>query len=389
MGNELVPDDAILSAIFPGCKPTSIEVLANNFDACTFKVKFDEEPSPGLPAVLIVRIETSNGVLETVSALQKVASYQIPEFIAEVYSFGKASTADQRLLEYTITKFIPDTVTLESVWPSLSSAERQSLVNAVVHALGRLQQLKFSDDTVRDLLLNTPYLDGGEKSIGGPATGYAKDIRDFLTQLVERHQLKQLPTSSITENPDGILIESSLSDLGKVFLSNLELQSLHKDALLSHNDLEPRNILVRKLQGKSDNEGSQYELAAIIDWEMAGFLPFAFETAWKDYSLGNANLYYDWYLLFKEKTRCMIPTGDVSEKFIRAVQLIVESKNRQWKRNVSAEFRRRWIQRQGLVLSDKATVGWKRQVSADGGEDVSRLQSLPVPAGVDGAQYSL
>ncbi|KAF2841245.1 hypothetical protein M501DRAFT_1000411 [Patellaria atrata CBS 101060] len=77
-------------------------------------------------------METSNGLLEAASALQKLAFHQIPEFVLEVYSFGRALTANGRLVEYSVTKFIPDTITLKSIWSSLSPTRQDSLVNKVI-----------------------------------------------------------------------------------------------------------------------------------------------------------------------------------------------------------------------------------------------------------------
>jgi hypothetical protein len=135
--------------------------------------------------------------------------------------------------------------------------------------------------------------------------------------------------------------------------------------VLSHNDLEPRNLLVKREEGE---DGPHYKLAAIIDWEMAGLFPSAFETAVKDISLGNCNQYLDWYLMFKERTRAMISGGEASEKLVKAVRLIADSRTMQQKRGVSAEIRRRWIVREGLELSENALEGWIPKTVGDGAE---------------------
>jgi hypothetical protein len=88
-----------------------------------------------------------------------------------------------------------------------------------------------------------------------------------------------------------------------------------------------------------------YELATLINWEMAGFLPFAFETAWKDTVLGSSNLHYDWYALFKEKTQSLLLQGDAHGTLIKAVYTLKESKNRQVEGIPSQWFRKRWIKR--------------------------------------------
>jgi Ser/Thr protein kinase RdoA (MazF antagonist) len=61
------------------------------------------------------------------------------------------------------------------------------------------------------------------------------------------------------EISDGITTQSIYEDIGHIDLSHPELDELQKHAVLCHNDLEPRNILVRK------GSPGKYELAGIID----------------------------------------------------------------------------------------------------------------------------
>jgi thiamine kinase-like enzyme len=164
----------------------------------------------------------------------------------------------------------------------------------------------------------------------------------------------------MTQTTDGIIIKSFLSKLGEVHLTNSELKFLQMNAVLCHNDVEPRNVLVRQLH--SDRNVSEYKLVAIVDWEMAGFFPFAFESAWKDTVLGSSNLLYSWYSLYKQNTTRLVCQGSANEKLIEGVHIIVESKRSQTKRNVSDEFRRRWIERKKLKLG---WGGWHRREVRD------------------------
>lgn len=190
-------------------------------------------------------------------------------------------------------------------------------------------------------------------------------MHSFIALFVAQHQAKSFATSSIEDelHGDGIIIRSALPELGEIHLSSHDLQALEQDLVLSHNDLEPRNLLVKKAQSK---DCPQYELAAIIDWEMAGFFPSAFETAVKYISLGSCNQYSDYYLIFEEKTRSMLSRGESSEKLVEAVRLIDQSRSLQMKRNIGAETRRRWITREGLELSDDTLKGWVSKTSEDG-----------------------
>lgn len=360
MGQDLEPDNAILSAIFPHAKPASVTILNKTFDTCRFRARFDTQPCKDWPMDLVVHMEVFDEmpVLEVVTAIGTAANHQFPGLVPETYACGKALTSDGRDVEYTVTRYLTGTVTLETVWPSLRSEQKEALVDAVVVSIKQVHQLKSTDPTVKELLADTPFIhsDGGI-CIGGPRNGYSKNVREFLTHLVEKNQLRRSPTSDIVETADGVLIHSSLPELGQVLLTHNDIETLDQNIVLSHNDIEPRNISVQAVEAE---DGSiDYQLVGIIDCHRAGFFPFAFETAHKDLSLGNENLFLDWYMLFKEKTRSMIPPGGASEKLIRAVRIITKSKCIQQKTSVMAEFRRRWLEKEGLGLSDDMLTGWE------------------------------
>ena len=62
----------------------------------------------------------------------------------------------------------------------------------------------------------------------------------------------------------------------------------------------------------------------------------------------------------------MIPHGGASEKLIKAVRIITKSKCMQQKTSVMAEFRRRWLEKEGLDLSDDVLTGWERKQDGSG-----------------------
>lgn len=367
MGQDLVPDNAILSAIFPSAKPVSVTILTKTFDTCTFRAQFETQPCKDWPMDLIVHMEVFDDepILEVVTAIGRAANHQFPGLVPETYKCDKAMTADGRDVEYSVTRFLTGTVTLESVWPSLKPEQKEALIDAVVMAVKQVHQMRRTDPVVKELLAGTPFIheDGGV-CIGSPRSGYSKNLREFLTHLVDRNQLRRSATSDIVETADGVLIHSSLPELGQVLLTNEEIDTLDANIVLSHNDIEPRNISV---QATILPDGTtNYELVGITDCHKAGFFPFAFETAHKDLSLGNENLFLDWYMLFKQKTRDMIPAGGASEKLIKAVRIITKSKCMQQKTSVMAEFRRRWLEKEGLDLSEDVLAGWESKGAGSG-----------------------
>lgn len=311
---------------------------------------------------LIVHMEVFDDVpvLEVVTAIGKAANHQFPGLVPETYRCGRAMIADGRDVEYTVTKFLTGTVTLESIWPSLKPHEKEFLTDSVVMAIKQIHEMKRTDPILKELLVGTPFIhEDGVVCIGGPRNGYSKDLREFLTHLVDRNQLRRSPTSDMVETSDGVLIHSALPELGQVLLTHEDLATLDSNIALSHNDIEPRNISV---QASINTDGTtSYSLVGIVDCHKAGFFPFAFETAHKDLCLGNENLFLDWYMMFKAKTRSMIPAGGASEKLIRAVRIITKSKCMQQKTSVMAEFRRRWLEKEGLDLSEDVLTGWERK----------------------------
>lgn len=115
VGKDLHPNKVVLSAIFPDTKPTTIDVLASTWDICTFKVHSDIAPSKILPQDLVFRMETSSGKLKAVCKLEAMPREQLPDLIPEIYGIGEAFTADGERIKYTVTQYVSDTVTLESV----------------------------------------------------------------------------------------------------------------------------------------------------------------------------------------------------------------------------------------------------------------------------------
>jgi hypothetical protein len=339
---NLVPGEEILTAIFTAPSPSSIEILANNWTTCTFRAKFDIVSHPVFPNDLVVRLETSVGNLQVVTALQNAAALAIPEHVPKKYAVGKAVTASGKDVEYTVIQYVSDTEVLESVWPDLPDAQKSKLVSAVADAVKRLQKVRFEDARVQQLLQQTPFLDdGSQKAFGGPRDGYSQDLYDFLANFVAKHQKQTATTSSIKRTTEGVRIQSAQSPDQEFTFTYQELLTISRTAALSHNDLEPRNILVRRICSADPASEPQYEQAAIMDWEMAGFMPFTFESGWKDGGLGSSSIYWDWYKPFKQETRHLVPTDECFQKLLKALHFIVEAKRESMKKNVNAEFYRR------------------------------------------------
>jgi hypothetical protein len=359
MSRELLPDSTLLSAIFPTVASSSsitTTVLANAWETCTFKASFGITSPPGLPQDIVVRMETSSGLIEQIAEVHKAARQRLPDLIPETLVVGKAVTGNGRTVEYMVQEFVKDTVSSEDVWANLFTVQKEELVDQVVSAMKHFQSVNVTS-TIHLPAACTSNT-GSENSIriGGPKYGYHTDMRAFLKHLVAKHQMKTTPTSSLYETAEGVCIVSARPELSSLFLSNKELEDLQNTIVLSHNDLELRNILVRNNSKSEKTTSTSYELAAITDWEFAGFFPRAFETAVKDSELGIGNLYYDWYKMVRTATASV---DNASQKLIDAVQIIVDSRRLKWKRNVGTEVRMRWLLREGLEM--RTEFGWVRK----------------------------
>ena len=239
----LVPDAAVISTIFPESQPTSIDILANSFTNCTFKAEFENSPA------VIVRIDASSGSLAIVSAIQEAAAVQIRTYVPKQLAFGEAVTGDKKNVDYTVTEFVTDTVTLESVWPSLDLAQKSFLVDDLVNAMDAIQDVREPRKLARWLIPDTSPVNVVQAfEFGSARIGFAKDIREFLTLFIAKHQDPTCATSSIevSLDGDGVIIKSALPALGEIHLSEQDLKTLNGNVVFSHNDLEPRNLLVRR-----------------------------------------------------------------------------------------------------------------------------------------------
>lgn len=372
---ELVPDEKILSAIFPGADATlaSCNILSNRFDTCTFSVHLDVAPLPNCPKDTLVRLETAAGRLASVASLQQVAHAQLPHLVPLVLDVGTTTTADGKAVEYSVTAYCVGTITLEDIWDTIGPPHQLELVDSVVRAVEKLQRLDLDSEDVRSRLDTPVSLDSrGSPSdclqsvknlIGGPNLGYSPGIKRFLGRFLQASSPNP-PNCRLSDIDQGIMLESAFEDIGRVEFAHSDLDDLQNNIVFCHNDLEPRNILVRKISPSGD-KSPRYELAAIIDWEMAGFYPFAYEYGVKDIVLGSSNLSFSWYSLFKERTSHLLPRADGHTTLIKALRIIDESNKRTMTGNVGIRVQAKWMEREKVEFSSDIRQGWVLKAGAE------------------------
>lgn len=359
----LVPDEQILFEIFPDIvdlKPSSCNVITNTFDSCTFSIQLETALRPDYPKDLIIRLEKSGKSLAALATFQRLAKSQLNDLIPAVLHIGTTTTLTAEKVEYFVTPYITDATTLEDVWDTLNETNQLELMKTVIFAVEKLHKLDLAQS-----LQQTPYVSidnstsqATKISIGDLQRGFCPNFKEFLSRLLQPDNGK-MPDWKLLETDNGIEIQSTHDDIGQIDFSHSELDELQQHAVLCHNDLEPRNFLVR------ETSPGNYELAAIIDWDAVGLFPFAYEYGYKYTVLGSSNLSYSWYKLFKTQSSHLLPQGECHTKLIKALQIIDNSIRKSRGKTVGRLVQHKWLEREQVEESPDPRQGWVRKDGAN------------------------
>lgn len=104
-------------------------------------------------------------------------------------------------------------------------------------------------------------------------------------------------------------------------IANSDVEKWREEAVLCHNDLNPRNLIVQSYI--SSNGESKYKLAGIIDWELAGFYPPSYELSLQDTYLSGAIRQLSFYLLLKKHMKNVVPKSASQIKLLQAMEIIL------------------------------------------------------------------
>ncbi|KAF9889892.1 hypothetical protein FE257_006764 [Aspergillus nanangensis] len=206
----------------------------------------------------------------------------------------------------------------------MKDSQRSFVMEQIFMAIRRLQGINLLSDEAQQLL--RPEGSAIPKNptipLGGPSFGFFSDMAGLVRCFLS-------PTDNsggqitITDTDDGGLkVESKYDDIPPVTIDRQSLLALQDSVVLCHNNLELKNIMVRGYVRTDDVENGKpgatidtyhYEVVEILNWQKAGFLPFALESFAKDLALGTGNLDFPWYRQFKDLTACLIPADQVPE----------------------------------------------------------------------------
>ncbi|KAK1990902.1 hypothetical protein LX36DRAFT_591661 [Colletotrichum falcatum] len=362
---NIAPDQVLLRHLFPGQPRVSTSVVLQNWDKCVFKASFPDSPEPRRPCMVrleVVPADEGAAQFATVSAMQQIASAAIGDLVPDTLQTGVADSAQGRRLQFCVMEFVEGD-TLEEAWEQMSSGSRRSVVAALAEALGKLHSVRISDARVRALLRELP--GGPERDsfqgavMGGPSTGFLRDGPALLGAVAKRLELKRpFCTTTPSTTSGDVVVQSHYQDLGSVKLEKSSMERWGQEAVLCHNDLTPRNIIVRP-RGSGDG-GADYQLSALIDWELSGFYPASYELGLQDSYLGGANRLVSFYSLLKRRMRDLVPPSPPQVSLLRAMEVLFESRQRRLLEgsNIPAHIRQRFMQRLQLRRDEDPYLGW-------------------------------
>ena len=371
------PDAKVLAEIFPDLQPTSTEILLQNRGKCIFVARFDGDAASNESSDRIVRLETPNDRFQVIAALERLAALAIPGLVPKGYQVGTVIDTKGRYFDFSVTQFIRGS-TLHDVWHELEETQQDLIMQSVVEAVQKLQTLRLEDEKVQTILKDTPYFDGSNastanglelfKPLGGPHLGYFTEGKAMIDSILEFRKIKTTFCTVVADadgEGEGVTTKSVYEDLGSLHITKANHQSWRNEAVFCHNDLNPRNIMVQKACSPSGT--LEYQLVAIIDWEMAGFFPFAYELGLQNTYLGSVIWSYSMYMLFRKHARQSISFNTPSQvSLLQAMNLIFDSQQKCLSGNVGAAIRRKWYAREKLVKAPCVFDGWVR--APDAGE---------------------
>lgn len=254
---------------------------------------FKAEFSTGLEdhhSACVVRLEAEDENFETfttIAALQQIAAIIIPGLVPQTLQVGKAKNAQGRMFSFSLVELVEGDI-LEDVWEQMSAEEQRSVVDELVEALEKLHSVGLSDKWVKEILGKTlREVDEVPRSFeqpgifGGPHTGFSNNGHALLDFIMERRKLPKPSCSMELVDSQDVRIQFSFEELGSIVISNSDIDKWPGEAVFCHNDLTPRNLVLRSC-ASSDGKSSKYKLAGFIDWEFAGFYPASYELMLQD-----------------------------------------------------------------------------------------------------------
>lgn len=368
---DIKPDDCLLEHIFTTNQPKAISIILQGWDKCVFKAELPPN-SQNHHITCIVRLESEDGkpkAFAMVACMQQIAATIIPDLVPKTFQVGKAANAQGRIFDFLVVEVVEGDL-LENVWQLMSTDEQRNVVAELVEALRKLHSVRLSDkmaeETMRKMLgedneeaqrvLETPGF------FGGPHTGLLNNGHALLQSIMEKRKVKKpfCTMESVGGDSQDVRIQSSFEDMGSIVINHSDIGRWAGESVLCHNDLTPRNLI---LQSRISVDGkSNYKLAGIIDWELAGFYPPSYELSLQD-TYFSCDRHLSFYLLLKEHMQNIVPRSSSQIALVRGMELIYESQQRLLlnRKNISARIRKTIMEYSKLTRDNDPYAGWTRK----------------------------
>ncbi|KFZ19076.1 hypothetical protein V502_03861 [Pseudogymnoascus sp. VKM F-4520 (FW-2644)] len=255
----------------------------------------------------------------------------------------------------------------------MSADEQSNVVAELVEALQKLHSVRLSDKMVQETLRKMLREDGEEIQplletpglFGGPHTGVLNDGRALIYSIMEKRKHRKLfCTMEPVGDSQDVRVLVGAENMKSIVISNSDIGRRLGESVLCHNDLTPRNLILRSCA--SADGKSNYKLAGIIDWELAGFYPPSYELSLQDTYLG-VDQHVSFYLLLKDHMKNIVPRSSSQIVLLQVMELIYESQRRLLSNgnNISSQIRNKLMENSKLTRDNDPYVGWTRS-SHDG-----------------------
>ncbi|KAF6831560.1 hypothetical protein CMUS01_07296 [Colletotrichum musicola] len=355
------------------------KVLSSSLDKCTFIVYVDDDQSPtGYPTQMLGRIEKpkKGNPLFGTAAFQKLARRRLPHLVPKVWGVGKTRTMGGGEVHYLLSQHHTNVTTVADIWDSLNEPAQGAVLRQVTKAMSSLQDVRIGQgqrgkrdwEILRELPISDEPIDQNLPLFGGPRVGFFQNIHAFLH---DRLRSINDPYDLYNDRDGCVILQTRYpgrpaAEQQRVNFTSENLRLLQDATVICHDDLEPRNILVRMTPGALNSPG--FKLVAIINWDSACFAPFASEAACKDVNLGLRNKSATWYENWKYATGKLFdkyPDRESQEKLARALHIADHCLAMSPWLESEVRLQKMWLERERLEMGVSSLDGYVRRPVED------------------------
>ncbi|KAJ6784524.1 hypothetical protein PWT90_06059 [Aphanocladium album] len=221
---------------------SEITIIIQTWGKCVFKFQPGQSSTSRYKEPVVIHLETAaEGIVtqfDLTANIQTLASRLLPSLVPSVLQ--------------VVVEFI-DGFTVDSVWAEVNDRSKTLVLQDIIEALKLLHATNGHDQSVQYVLKqSTTWQDEAVLPIlrcfGGAHTTILTRGESLLYAIMERRKL-DTPFCDTQKDPElqGIMLTSKFSELGSVFITQNDMNQWVQEAVLGHNDLTPRNLLLKTI----------------------------------------------------------------------------------------------------------------------------------------------